>query len=312
MAADSYKHILVVTDGLRTSDGVHETALNLAREHGATVTLASSVQEPGVISKLLSPNSKGVFEMVIADKQQRLDTCARQFAAAGIEAKSRVLIGKSSAAIVKEAVESEADLVIRYRKGTMSKSSGSFGSTAKSLMRYCPVPVLFVGDQPVNNPKVLACVDVQHGENENSSILQNAAALGREAERLEAMYCWEFYHADMIEKQMEAKAFRDIVDLSRTVHEKEFQRFKGSHDLSGFAKLRIEEGAVEVVIPKVCESDKIDVVVMCSATLNHPLKRYFGSTIESVVERIPCSLLVVKPAGFVSPLVKPVSTTTAE
>lgn len=304
MSNTPYKRILVITDGLKSSDAIHESALNIAREHGAKVTLANTVREPGRMSKWLSPNSTDVFEMVVADKQKRLDACANQFIAAGIEATAKVLIGKSSEAIAKEAITSEADLVIRYRKGALSKFSGSFGSTARTLMRFCPVPVLFVGDEPFSKPTVLACVDVEHEASENQSILDEAALLGQEQDRLHCLYCWDFFNADMLERELAPNSYNETLDFAKSVHEESFSRFRNKYDLSNFSKPRIEKGFTHAVIRRVCEEEGIDVVVMCSATLNHPLRRYFGSTIESVIENIPCSLLVVKPEGFVSPMLK--------
>ena len=55
-------------------------------------------------------------------------------------------------------------------------------------------------------------------------------------------------------------------------------------------------------IPRICGEESIEVVVMCSASLNHPIQRFLGSTVEAILYNLPCSLLVVKPEGFVSPV----------
>lgn len=305
MSDQSFEHILVITDGLKTSDAVHETALKMARDNNATITVANAVQEPSRLARWTGSYSNEVFEMVVADKQQRLEKCARQFVGAGVKADAKVLIGKSSEAIAREAIESKAGIVIRYRKGALSKSPGRFGNTAKSLMRFCPVPVLFVGDEPVAHPKVLACVDTNHDEHENSAILKAARKLGQVSERLLALYCWKFYHSEMVQQQMSVKAWLDTIGYAKTAHRESFDDFTEKYGISDFSKLLVENGETQKLIPKICEQEGVDVVVMCSASLNHPFKRYFGSTIESVIEEIPCSLLVVKPEGFQSPILKP-------
>ena len=66
--------------------------------------------------------------------------------------------------------------------------------------------------------------------------------------------------------------------------------------------MHFEYGEAAEVIPEVCRQESIDVVVMSSASQTHPVRRLLGSTIESVLDELPCALLVVKQAGFVSPV----------
>lgn len=305
MSTDTYNHILVITDALKSSDAVHETALNLARYHSANVTIASPVHQPGFLSKVVSANANEVFEMVVADKQQRLDSCAQKFRVAGVEVKTKVLIGrKSSEAIAREAAESQADLVVCYRKGVSSKTAGPFGNTARSLMRYCPTPILFVGDKPIEDPNVLACIDVMHDAKENASILGQAKLLGQQPSHLRALYCWEFYQQDLVRKQLSPDPFVVALEFAKTTHEDALKSFKEQYDLTEFSEVKIENYAPGVGIPKICKSDEIDVVVMCSASHNHPWRRLFGSTIEVVISNLACGLLVVKPEGFQSPMLK--------
>ena len=74
-----------------------------------------------------------------------------------------------------------------------------------------------------------------------------------------------------------------------------------NHDMKAFDNgLRMENGDPIQVIPDVCRHEAIDVAVMSSASRNHPIQRLLGSTVEAVLEKLPCSLLVVKSLGFKS------------
>lgn len=303
MSMLTYQRILVVTDGLKTSESTHETAFNLAQKHGAQVQLVDTLQPPNTTSKWLSPNASDVFEMVLADKQQRLDKIAETFRQKGIQTETKVLLGKSSEAITAEAIKWEASLVVRYMKGVRSKFPGLFGNTARSLMRFCPTPLLLVGKDPVADPNVLACLDTSHSEKENTAIMNESWRMAGERERLQGLYCWEMYGRDMIQKRMNNASFKESLEYAASIYRKSFETFCNSHDLAFFGGgVRIENGEPSLLIPQFCRNEGIDVVVMCSATLNHPLRRYFGSTVEAVIEQLPCSLLVVKPIGFISPL----------
>lgn len=304
MSRKSYKRILLVTDGMRTSEPVHETAFNLAKNDDAKVLIVDTLRPPSAAAKWFAPNASDVFEMVLADKQKRLEEIAERFRDGGIETETKVLLGKSSEVITREASKWDASLVIRYMKGARSKYKGSFGSTARSLMRYCPSPILLVGDKPVDvTPRVLACIDAEHDDNENRSIIRATRLVSRDPERTFAVYCWELYGEDMMKKQMNENAFDDSLEFGEQIYTKLQTEFLERHEVDCFNQgLRLRHGHPTKVIPNFCKQEKINVVVMCSASLNHPLKRYFGTTIESVLDDLPCSLLVVKPIGFVSPV----------
>ncbi|MEL7499637.1 MAG: universal stress protein [Planctomycetota bacterium] len=301
MIEKKYSRILVVSDGMKSSEPTHETAFNLAKTHNAQVMLVDSVKPPSALSQWLSANASDVFEMVIADKQDRLEKVAERFRESGVDVTTKVLFGTSSEVISREAIDWEADLVVRYLKGIRSKFPGLFGSTARALMRYCPVPVLLVGDTPIDQPNVLACIDTEHDDSENQAILNASAFLAQGEQQLRGLYCWEMYGADMLKKRMTESAFKEALETAESTYRDSFDRFTNSHDLSEFGNgLNMEKGQPSEVIPQFCNHHSINVVVMCSASLNHPIGRLFGSTVESVIEELPCALLVVKPIGFES------------
>lgn len=301
--SDPYKHIILVTDGLSSSDATNETAFNLAKKHSASVTVVDTVKPPTVAARWFSSNASDVFEMVVADKTERLEKIADRFRQVGIEATSKVLFGKSSEAITREAIESKADLVVRYMKGIRSKFPGLYGRTARELLRLCPTPLLLVGDKAINEPKVLAPIDADHANKENDSIIAEATRLSTANDDLFGLYCWEMYGADMIKTRMTDSAFKASMDHAESIYQQIFDDFVAKHDLSDFGdRMKFHHGDPTIVIPRECEQLTIDVVVMCTATLNHPFRKWMGSTVESVIDDLPCALLAVKPTGFVSPL----------
>ncbi len=299
----NYKHIVLVTDGLKTSDTTNETAFNLARRHDAKVTIVDTIKAPTSAARWFSPNAGDVFEMVLADKTKRLEKLSDAFKNCGVETTSKVLFGKSSEAIAREVIESNADLVVRYMKGVRSKFPGLFGNTARALMRTCPCPLLLVGKNAFDEPKVLASIDAEHVGKENDAIIAEASRMVANSLDLFGVYCWDFYGADLMKKRMSELAFSDAEKQVESMYQKIFQDFKDENDLSCFDdRFTMERGLASEVIPAFCKNRSIDVVTMCSASLNHPFKRLIGSTVESVIDSLPCSLLVVKPVGFISPI----------
>ena len=303
MKIQPFKRVILVTDGLRSSDQVHASALNLAKSHGSHVRIVDTMRPPNAVSRWFSPNASDVFEMVVSDKQKRLHEIADSFREAGVQIETKILFGNSSEAITTEAIRWNADLVIRYMKGFRSKFPGLFGNTARSLMNICPTPILLVGKNTILEPNVLACIDIEHQDEENCAIIAQATRLAGDSEHLLGLYCWEMYGRDILRKRMEQSTFEESLEFAESIYRNAFDKFVESHDTAVFRNgLQLENGEPSKLIPEFCRQENIDVVTMCSAELNHPLKRLFGSTIESVLDHLPCSLLVVKPIGFVSPI----------
>jgi nucleotide-binding universal stress UspA family protein len=309
-----YQRMILVTDGTEASDAAEQSALNLAKRHAATVVVVNTVQRRSSVARWLTSKYDDHFEELVTEKQERLEKIAARFTKAGMAVEAEVLIGKSSEAIVRKVLIENADLVVRYRKGPASRQFHSrFGATAINLMRVCPCPLLLVGEKPVADPKILACVDAKHPADENQVILQAASTIASENQNLYAVYCWVYsyyahlgeqyadkLHPDLPEGQTELKLF---LEEEAKYYREIYDRFVEQHDLSEFpGGLHLENGEPAKVIPEMCRQRDVDVVVMSSATLNHPLRRLLGSTVESVIEQLPCALLVVKPTGFKTPV----------
>ena len=108
-----YRKIILVSDGTATSHAAAQTALNLARQHSAKVLVVDSVRPPTIASTWLTGNAREVFDMVVADKQDRLTKVAAILHEAGVDAQIEILFGKSSEEIARTAISEKADLVIR-------------------------------------------------------------------------------------------------------------------------------------------------------------------------------------------------------
>jgi nucleotide-binding universal stress UspA family protein len=66
--------------------------------------------------------------------------------------------------------------------------------------------------------------------------------------------------------------------------------------------LHLVQGDAGDVISQVAEQERIDLIVM-GTVARTGLEGYFiGNTAETVLQRVACSVLTVKPAGFVSPV----------
>lgn len=310
----TYQRIILVTDGTATSNVAEQSAINLAKEHGASLLAVDVIRPHSSISKWLTSKYDDHFNEFVVKKQDRLKEVAQRLRAAGVKIADELLFGKSSESIARKALTWKADLVVRYRKGKESQVVSGSGTTALTLMRICPCPLLLVGDESVpSQPKILACVDAEHQFEENVVILESAERIAGEKKNLLAAYCWHL-DEDAFRHQFESDKLHPVkltgqtelnlyLEEARKQYLKIYDRFVEQHDLASFpGGLKLENGEPNEAIPALCREEKVDVVVMSNAPHGNPLHKLLGSTVESVIEEVPCALLVTKPLGFESPI----------
>jgi universal stress protein E len=87
---------------------------------------------------------------------------------------------------------------------------------------------------------------------------------------------------------------RAAADLARLV-----RRFEGR---LGAAPSSLRQGEPEDVIPEFVVAEGIDLVVMGTVARAGIAGMLIGNTAERVLRKLPCSVLTVKPDGFVSPV----------
>ena len=62
------------------------------------------------------------------------------------------------------------------------------------------------------------------------------------------------------------------------------------------------EGRPSKVIPEAANEHEVDVIVLGAITHTKHLGHCIGTTAENIIQQIGCSVLAVKPPGFVSPV----------
>lgn len=141
------QRMLVPTDFSAASDLALEYAVDMARRYGASMDLLHVLEEP--IHTTAYPD--GYFVELPALRQQmteqaegRLDQDAKKCAAANVDARTRVVVGRPATAITQEASDRGADLIVMGTHGRSGFAHFVLGSVAERVLRSAPCPVLTV------------------------------------------------------------------------------------------------------------------------------------------------------------------------
>ncbi len=62
------------------------------------------------------------------------------------------------------------------------------------------------------------------------------------------------------------------------------------------------KGDAEILIPELTKRKRIELIVMGTASLTGIAGFFIGNTAEKVLREVDCSVLTIKPEGFVTPV----------
>lgn len=302
----SFTSILVDVDAMASAHPALERAVVLAKGSGATLTVADAVTVPDYAAHHLPP---GIESSLVQDRREQLARIAREVS--DVHATSTLLFGRPATALIEEVLRSNHDLVLRSHARDLSTSGPSgFGAVDMELLRKCPCPVLLVRQgQPAVRPRIACAVDASSedptAEALNTKIVELGLAL---ADYLSAdapllFHAWVPFaeravrhHAGDAEfaRYSEGTRQRATSTLSRIA-----RSFEGRFDVKSTV---LRRGEPQHVIPEFVVSEGIDVLVMGTVARGGISGVLIGNTAERVLRRLHCSVLTLKPDGFVSPV----------
>lgn len=149
---DPIRKILVATDFSEVADQALDAAGVFAQKVGAQVLLVHShvgVSDSafGDFPAGMQPYAQGLQARLAQEKQDaaaELDSRARRLPA-GVVAQTKLLAGRPAEAIMDEARQSAADLIVIGTHGRGAVGRAILGSVAHAILREAPCPVLLLG-----------------------------------------------------------------------------------------------------------------------------------------------------------------------
>lgn len=246
------------------------------------------------------------------DLGQILDSLAAPLRERGIDVTREVLAADPlHTALLDRVKRTCADLVIKDTHHHTVAQRTFLTNTDWELIRGCPVPLLLVKPAPWSSRhRIGAALDPGHLDDKprllDRCILEEATRLAKVLDGdLHAIHA--YIPAAMIAVAVAAPPL--VVDVpnealaeERKAKLKELSALTSDYGLPT-TNIHLETGAVTEVLCRLAHECEIDIMVM-GAVSRRALKRILiGSTAETVLERLPCDLLVVKGPNFAELLV---------
>lgn len=139
-----YDRILVPSDGTPPVDPAVETAVDLARRHGAAIHVVHVVRADPIAGVSMESAWPGVIELGRREGETVLQTVHEHVAERDVPVDSVLLEGSPSREIVSAARDRECDLIVMATNGRDGLNRLLLGSVTERVIRHAPVPVLTI------------------------------------------------------------------------------------------------------------------------------------------------------------------------
>lgn len=290
---------------------------SLAKRNNARLTVLSVVKGLAVGQHLPVPD-EAIDELesqAIHAHSMQVEELAGRFRKAGVDAHAKVVVGIAFIEIISAVLREQHDLVILAPDGRHGLISRLFGSVSTHLMRKCPCPVWVVKPGSGKSyQRILAAVDLFSDpwdaaeESLNTEIVTLSSTVARmDHAELHLLHVWDLANEGWLggPSVMGDKAFRKLLDETRADLRKRLDAAVQGIDRDGIggvqSHLKKDEDPGEGIV-KLVHKEAIDLLVMGTVCRTGLAGFLIGNTAEEVLGAVDCSVLTVKPKGFVSPV----------
>ena len=253
-----------------------------------------------------------VQEYIIQEEKHDLELIVASIRQAGVQVSSKVLYGSPFLEIIREVMRGGYDLVMIAAEGRTGLKEVLFGSTTMHLMRKCPCPVwVMKPTQPKHYSHILAAVDpapfFEQRNALNIQILDLATSLARrERSELLIINTWSFNLESHVRSGRVHVPESKINEWDREVRDKhrrslgELLRLYDLEDLNH--QVYMLKGEAGNLIPALAVAKHVELIVMGTLSRTGISGLLIGNNAEKVLRQVDCSVLTVKPDGFITPV----------
>jgi universal stress protein E len=304
------ERILSIIDPTSDVQPALDKARFLAQRAGATLELFACDFDPSLTGRPFfdSEQLRELRADFIDERMEFLEALADEIRAGGVPVETHVHFDNPVyRGILRRVQESSPDLVVKDTHHHSAIRRTLLSNTDWNLIRSCPAPLLLAKPREwPAQPRILAAVDPDHvgdpAAELDRRILHDAAVLaGLLAGEVHAVHA--FFPAALLAAVTGTGALPFVAGVSAAeVVERERARLGVVLDELASAQglppghVHLEQGPAVEVLQMLARSLSADVLVMGAVSRSRLQELFVGSTAEQVLDRLPCDVLVVKPA----------------
>lgn len=305
------RKILFVSQALADETEAMKQALSLARNHAAELDgLIVCPQLPG---RMASHKDSYEASLVTALRQTAATVGSTLGEVAdGALRTIEVASGKAPAVnVIRHALRHGHDLIIK-RAEPRDEGRG-FTAVDMELLRksHCPLWLSRPIADHRGEMKVAVAIDpdiTQDNERDLAlRLLRLARALADDCSgELHVVSCWDFANESYLRNnpwiRVTPEELAGMVEEERSGHHRALSGLIEAAGIEGRTRVHHLRGQPEKRIPAFVDEEGVDILVMGTLARTGIPGFVIGNTAENIVQKLACSVLALKPNGFVSPV----------
>lgn len=315
-----FNNLLYVFEQSTAQDTAIARAVSLAQNNQARLTIIDVIPEQKAKIGMPpdGPVSNDLTAAMIAQRRQMLKSLIAPYTTQldfGIE----ILVGIKFLEVIRAVQRNDYDLVIKPAENP-DWVERLFGSDDMHLLRKCPCPIWLMKPQEKSNyERIVAAVDFDPDETESDEQALNQLILGMSSSlalsdfaQLHLVHVWDVPEAGFASLWADnpKAAEMNMIEAVRAQHKAGMDTLIRmlSEQISADAykyltpRVHLLKGSAQKVIPALVKELKADLVVMGTVARTGIPGFIIGNTAEAILDQLQCTVLAVKPPGFVSPV----------
>ena len=230
-----------------------------------------------------------------------------------VEVTEAVLQGSGFVEVIRMVLREGHDIVIKAAEPLSGLQRFLFASTDQHLLRKCPCPVwMLMGPEDGCFDQIVAAIDPSAGPNDpraalDALVLDLATGLAsRDAAEVHVLHAWYLPEEQALRQGRFSKSYAGEVDMLVT-REEAAARARVAEVMRPYTEVKprnivVRKGHPGDVVADYAANVSADVIVMGTVGRTGLNGFVMGNTAETVLNRISCAVIAVKPEGFVSPV----------
>ncbi|MGF1909279.1 universal stress protein [Vibrio kasasachensis] len=308
---NEFKNILFVSQELSNNSDSLEQALTLSNRNNASLI--------GIIICPKLPESmnkyEDVYEKSLLDKlDSEIKNCLTKI---GQEAKPAIPIkiasgDKPAIQVIKTVLTDGCDLLVKETEPIEEGSKG-FKALDMKLLRKSPCAIWLNRPSPKAHAKkrVAVAIDPTAKSPEEKQLtlhlLQTSRSIADGCDsQLHVISCWEYelekYLRDHSWIQVDDERLNAEIESARSYHMEALDSLIIESGISGDITIHHINGRADDEIPLCVAELEIDILTMGTIARTGIKGLIMGNTAENILQSVQCSLVALKPDGFVSPI----------
>lgn len=251
---------------------------------------------------VLPPSLDGLKNVSIKKKLQSQLT---------FDAQITFLVGKPVIEITKYVDQYNLDILLIESEEIDSLNKYFFGSLPHSLMRKAPCPVWMV-KKPVKETyeKILIAIDWDETETA-SSFNDKLVEIGTSYATLQSAECYLVTVFRLVGEsilsgpyiQMPEAELEERKNKAKAECAQAFEKIQARHkDILHGVQTVMLYGEPGAAIPEFVSENDFDLIIMGTLARTGIKGFVIGNTAETILNRVDCSIMAIKPEGFLSPI----------